>query len=228
MNLRNLTVWLFGGMALMSLCGCDQVAFEPIYGRLRCTWSLNDRLECEVPAGVPVVAKVQVRNIYRWRVRVPLGAGPMVTSGAGVTWKPLRSLPATLGAGEEAEASWLMEGTLSPGKYEVAFAPESAISGALAAFSVSAEPVSKPMILERRAEVARLTGTSADLAEELLLLPPTELLPTTRLVLADLFREAGDPKRASEQLEQFAEEIYGTEGLPSWLQVKMQPLSPDP
>jgi hypothetical protein len=84
------------------------------------------------------------------------------------------------------------------------------------------------MILERRAEVARLTGTSADLAEELLLLPPSELLPTTRLVLADLFREAGDAKRASEQLERFAEEIYGTEGLPSWLQMKMQPLTPNP
>jgi len=116
----------------------------------------------------------------------------------------------------------------SGGSHEVKFQPDVSIPGAPGVVKVSDEPIPAPLLIEQRAAVARLSGTSKELAAELLETPEGELLPTTRLVLADLLREAGDPEPAAAQLERFAEEIYGVEGLPNWLQLKMNPVTSKP
>jgi len=101
--------------AALSLSGCDQVAFDPIHGRLRGDWTVNEQAECEVPRGVPVIAKVQVRNVYRWRVRMPKNAVPWIEGAGAVVRKPLRPLPSSLAAGAVAEAWWLMDGEVPVG-----------------------------------------------------------------------------------------------------------------
>jgi len=213
---------LLATIVVLSLAGCDQVAFDPIHGRLRGDWTVNEQAECEVPRGVPVIAKVQVRNVYRWRVRMPKNAIPWIEGAEAVVWKPLRPLPSSLAAGAVSEAWWLMEGEVPVGRHEIAFQPDASIPGIHGLVTVSDAPVPGPLLIEQRAAVARLSGTSKDLAAELLETPDGEFLPTTRLVLADLLREADDPDQAAVQLERFAEEIYGVEGLPNWLQLRMQ------
>jgi hypothetical protein len=211
----------------LAMQGCDKIALEPIHGRLRSAWTLNDQTSCEVPSGGPVLAKVRIRNVYRWRVRMPGDVAPQVAGAEGIRWKVLRPLPVTLAAGDEIEGSWLMEGTLRPGRYQIDFPSDALISGSAAELEVGSEAVSQALLLEMRATVAKLSGTSLDLAEELLRKPSAELLPTTRLVIADLYRSVGDSQRAEEQMERFAEEIYGTEELPNWVRMNMQPPSQD-
>lgn len=217
--------WLILAAWTVLAAGCDWLAVSPVPGRLRAVWTVNQLPECEVPKGVPVLVKVQVRNLSRWRVRVPEVAGPGV-AGTEVAWKLLRSLPSTMDAGAVAEAWWLMEGQLPAGRYEVGFSGAVPIVGSGGIVVIRDEPVPAPLLLERRAAVAKLSGTAQDLADELLRLPEAGRLPTTRLVLADLLREAGKPEEAARQLETLAEQVYGTEALPGWLQSKMRSVAP--
>ena len=90
------------------------------------------------------------------------------------------------------------------------------------------EPVPAPLLLEQRAMVAKLSGTAGELAAELLRQSEAEMLPSTRLVIADLLHEAGQTGAAAVQLEAFAERIYGAEALPNWLQSRMKSVSPSP
>lgn len=211
-----------GCLGALFLSGCDRIAFDPSPARLQGEWTVNQGSDCEVPRGVPVLAKVQVRNTYRWRVQLPADAVPALGGLEEAVWKALRALPPSLASGAEAEAWWLLEGDLPAGRYEVRFAPEVPISAVGGVVVIRDEPVPEPLRLAQRAAVAKLSGTAADLATELQNEAEKEMLPTTRLVLSELLGEAGDEPAAALQLERFAEEIYGAEGLPSWLQLRMK------
>jgi hypothetical protein len=217
----------WGALVLaMAGAGCDRLAFDPVRGRLEAVWTVNQQAACEVPQGVPVLVKVEVRNRYRFRVRVPAGAVPGVEGAPEVSWKVLRSLPASLGPGAVAEAWWLLQGQPSAGSYEIGFPDAVPITGAAGELVIRDGPVPAPMLLEQRAMVAKLSGTALELAEELRRQPEAAILPTTRLVIADLLREAGKREEASQQLESLAERVYGAEALPGWLQSKMRAVAP--
>lgn len=214
---------VLGCAGVLLVAGCDRIAVEPGAGRLQGEWTVNQMPECEIPRGVPVLAKLRVRNVDRWRVKLPENVAPDWGGGDGeVTWRVLRPLPGSVAPGAEVEAWWLLEGDVAAGRYEVGFGPEIPIPAVAGVVSIRDEAVPGPLLLEQRAAVAKLSGTAADLAAELQKEPDDGRLPTTRLALAGLLREAGDEEGAARELERFAEEIYGAEGLPNWLQRRMK------
>jgi hypothetical protein len=218
-----------GLLWLGATSGCGRFALEPGPGKLQIQWTVNGERRVEVARGVPVLVQVEVHNLSRLPVRVPPDLAPWSEGLAGsVGWAPVQALPVSLPPGRAAEGWWVREDELPAGIHEVGMPPGSPYSALTAILEVSADVAGPVERLRGRATVARLTGTQEALAREVVQQQETEgneWLPTTRLTVAELFTEAGFPEEALAQYEKLAEEVYGVETLPSWLQSRMRRLS---
>jgi len=223
-NGRQRVAALAGLAIVLGGSGCGRLALEPGPGTLRAEWRVNGEASGQVRRGVPVIVQLRVRNVARLPVRLPADLAPRIAGTAEGT--PLGELPAVLRPGGSAEGWWVWPDGWAAGVHEVGFASDAVLAAPVAVMEVSAEPAGPAERIAGRAMVARLTGTEGELAQALVREQEgRDWLPTTRLEVAALFAEAGEPDAALGQYEALAEEVYGVETLPSWLQARMRRVS---